>query len=240
MPRAFALMSSNAFSIAPIACCAMPPDDCRRIANMNATSASYARGSLPMIDGASRSITADTPGPPNDSLYSLQPTSPASVVIFRKSKLRWPASAWSDSTLVIFMLPASNDGDRFDLDYVVGMRERGEPDHRRRRPFLAPELVTNLAERRPLADVGEIRRDLDDIGERAARRFDLRFHGAEHGARLALEVAGMRGLAVLVVRDLPGEEDDRLRAGDLEALGVAGRIEDAGGAELFEIAMTSS
>src|SRR5262245_64891645 len=63
-----------------------------------------------MMVGASRSITADTPGPPNDSLYSLQPTRPSSVVIFKKSKARCPASACSDSTLAIFMNPPRDHG----------------------------------------------------------------------------------------------------------------------------------
>src|SRR5262249_59153346 len=53
--------------------------------------------------GASPSITAETPRPPNDSLYSLQPTRPSSVVILRKSKLRWPASACRCSILAIFI-----------------------------------------------------------------------------------------------------------------------------------------
>ena len=44
---------------------------------------------------------AVTPVPPKDSLYSLQPTSPSSVVILRKSKLRWPASACRVSRLSI-------------------------------------------------------------------------------------------------------------------------------------------
>src|SRR3989442_12622170 len=48
-------------------------------------------------------MTADTPAPPKDSLYSLQPTSPSSVVILRKSKLRCPASACRDSRRAIFM-----------------------------------------------------------------------------------------------------------------------------------------
>src|SRR5262245_47873777 len=49
-------------------------------------------------------MTADTPSPPKDSLYSLHPTMPWSVLILRKSKLRWPALACNDSTLVIFIV----------------------------------------------------------------------------------------------------------------------------------------
>ena len=57
-------------------------------------------------------MTAETPGPPNDSLYSLQPTRPLSVVILRKSKLRPPASAWSDSISAIFMMGVIGTGYR--------------------------------------------------------------------------------------------------------------------------------
>src|SRR5215510_3248006 len=52
---------------------------------------------------ASPSITAETPRPPKDSLYSLQPMRPSSVLIFKKSKLRWPASACRCSIFVTFM-----------------------------------------------------------------------------------------------------------------------------------------
>jgi len=48
-------------------------------------------------------IAAETPTPPKDSLYSLQPTRPSSVLILRKSRLRQPPSACSDSTFVIFI-----------------------------------------------------------------------------------------------------------------------------------------
>src|SRR4026207_713864 len=48
-------------------------------------------------------MTAETPRPPNDTLYSRQPTMPSSVLILRKSRFRQPASAWSDSIVVIFM-----------------------------------------------------------------------------------------------------------------------------------------
>src|SRR5712691_3459631 len=114
-------MSSSAFSMAAMACWTTPPEDCRRSAYMVVTCASHARGSLPMTAGASRSITAERPGPPNASLYSLQPTSPVSVVTLRKSKLRDPASAWSDSTLAIFI----RDGLR--TQRVTGMRSVGKP-----------------------------------------------------------------------------------------------------------------
>src|SRR5260370_466187 len=103
MPSARALTSSKAFSMAAMACWITPPDDWRLTAYMCATCASQARGSLPMTAGASLSITADRPGPPKVSLYSLQPTRPVSVVSLRKSKLRVPASQCSDSILAIFI-----------------------------------------------------------------------------------------------------------------------------------------
>src|SRR5262245_33059238 len=56
-----------------------------------------------MTCAARPSITADTPRPPNDPLYSLHPIRPSSVLIFRKSKLRWPASACRCSIFVTFM-----------------------------------------------------------------------------------------------------------------------------------------
>src|SRR6185503_3645112 len=65
--------------------------------------ASHGRGSLPISEGASPAIAAETPTPPNDSLYSLHPTRPSSVPILRKSRLRQPPSACSDSTVVIFI-----------------------------------------------------------------------------------------------------------------------------------------
>ena len=49
---------------------------------------------LPMMLGARRSMTCETPRPPKLSLYSLQPTTPESVVILRKSNARPPPSAW--------------------------------------------------------------------------------------------------------------------------------------------------
>src|SRR5262245_62655911 len=53
--------------------------------------------------GASSSMMRERPGPPKFSLYSLQPVMPSSVSTLRKSKLRQPASACSDSIRVIFM-----------------------------------------------------------------------------------------------------------------------------------------
>ena len=95
--------------MAPMACWITPPAAWRRTAYSRATCASQARGSLPMSSGASPSMTAETPRPPKDSLYSLQPTSPSSVVILRKSRLRQPPSACSDSIFVIFMASPGDD-----------------------------------------------------------------------------------------------------------------------------------
>ncbi len=52
---------------------------------------------------------AVTPRPPNVSLYSLQPTTPWSVVILRKSKLRQAPSALSGSMRSIFMSAPVSD-----------------------------------------------------------------------------------------------------------------------------------
>src|SRR5438094_5204163 len=90
--------------MAPMACWTIPPADGRRSACSSATCASNARGSLPISAGTRLSMVADTPSPPNDSLYSLQPTNPSSAVIFKKSKARPPASAWRCSNAAIFTL----------------------------------------------------------------------------------------------------------------------------------------
>ncbi len=100
-------MSSSAFSIAPMACWMTPPAACRRSAWSSATCASHGRGSLPISADASPAIAAETPMPPNDSLYSLHPTMPSSVLILRKSRLRQPPSACSNSIFVIFIASPS-------------------------------------------------------------------------------------------------------------------------------------
>ena len=105
MPRARALTSRSAFSIAPMACWTTPPADVRRSACISATCASWARGSLPTRAGARRRISAVRPDPPNVSLYSLQPTRPSSVVTLTKSNARRPPSACSVSRLVIRIAP---------------------------------------------------------------------------------------------------------------------------------------
>src|SRR5262245_38743393 len=89
--------------MAPMAWRITLPSPGRRSMYMRVTRASQARGSLPMSAGARPAMAADTPTPPNDSLYSLQPTRPSSVVILRKSKFRCPASACSDSIFAIFI-----------------------------------------------------------------------------------------------------------------------------------------
>src|SRR6266852_5309495 len=106
--------------MAAMACWTTPPEDCRRSAYIVVTWAAQARGSLPMTVGARRSITAERPAPPNASLYSLQPTTPVSVVTLRKSKLRDPASAWSDSTLAILIRGSLR------TQRVAGMRSVGK------------------------------------------------------------------------------------------------------------------
>src|SRR3954454_18733681 len=62
-----------------------------------------ARGSAPTSGSAMPWMTAVRPRLPSASVYSDQPTRPSSVVIFRKEKLRQPASACRSSILAIFM-----------------------------------------------------------------------------------------------------------------------------------------
>src|SRR5262245_56502313 len=129
----------------------------------------------------------------------------------------------------------SHDGDRLDLDQVVGVRQRADLDHRGGRPPDTEELVADHPEVGPVANVGHVRGDLDHAGERAAARLHESLDGAEHLPGLALEITAVRNAAVLVVGDLAGQEQDRLGAGHLDRLAVAGWIVDAGRAVLLEL-----
>src|SRR5262245_22124899 len=160
MPRARAFTSSMAFSMAAMACWTSPPEAWRRCAYMRVTCASHARGSLPITEGASRSITADRPAPPNASLYSDQPTSPVSVVSLRKSKLRVTASQCSDSTLAIFMDGSSwvSECERLRAQHANGVAaEEGLNVFQ----GLAVEDAVRL-----LRDVAQVRRN-HGVGQRA-------------------------------------------------------------------------
>src|SRR5262245_38563654 len=97
-----------------------------------------------MICGARPSMTAETPSPPNDWLYSLHPTIPSSVLILRKSKFRCPASACSDSTRVIFMAILSV---RSFVSVASGRLRR--PEHGK----LMLEFLDNAREHRAVADL---------------------------------------------------------------------------------------
>src|ERR1700730_14241923 len=127
-------MSSSAFSMAPMACWITPPAACRRTADRRATWASQGRGSFPMSSGASPAIAAETPTPPKDSLYSLHPTRPSSVLILRKSRLRQPPSACSDSTVVIFIASPWLLLDRAEREAGddVPLRDERDQEHRQR------------------------------------------------------------------------------------------------------------
>ena len=74
-PSARALRSINAFSIAPIACIAMPPDR-RPPQRLQHRHVRLVRPRI-FTDERGRKLwmMSVTPSPPNDSLYSLQPTS---------------------------------------------------------------------------------------------------------------------------------------------------------------------
>src|SRR5258705_11629960 len=84
-----------------------------------------------------------------------------------------------------------DDRERFDLDHVVRVRERSDLDHRGGRALLTEHLVTHDAKVEPIANVGDISRDLHDVGDGAATRLDERPDRTEHRARLASEVAAM-------------------------------------------------
>src|SRR6266404_4062467 len=98
-----------------------------------------------MICGTSPSMTAETPSPPNDSLYSLHPTRPSSVLILRKSKFRCPALACSDSTLVIFMMVSSGS----EAPSGPASRRLRRPQHGE----LALELLHHARQGRAVADL---------------------------------------------------------------------------------------
>jgi hypothetical protein len=86
-----------------------------------------------------------------------------------------------------------------------------------------------------VADVGHVGVELDDVLQRAPGCLDERLDGGEHLPRLALEVAAVGNAPILFIRDLTGQEQDRLGAGHLDALAVTGRIVDAGSAELLDL-----
>ncbi len=106
MPRAFAFRSTSAFSIAAIACCAMPPTDWRVTPCRYAVIFSTGRGSQPISRAPSLRITPARPSEPYDSMNSDQPVTPSSVLIFRNEKSRQPALQCRSSILVMRMLPS--------------------------------------------------------------------------------------------------------------------------------------
>src|SRR5207247_2284473 len=77
--------------------------------------------------------------------------------------------------------------------------------------------------------------DLDDAVERAAPGLDERPDRGEDRARLSLAVAAVFHAALRVVGDLPGREEQRLRARHLDALAVARRIVHAGRPVLLDL-----
>src|SRR5689334_5422090 len=86
-----------------------------------------------------------------------------------------------------------------------------------------------------MADIDQIRVELDDIRHRAARRFHLRLDRGEHSARLALDVAEMAGLSFVVVVHLARDEDNALRAGDFDRLGIARWVEYGFGGNALDL-----
>src|SRR5215470_9839450 len=124
----------------------------------------------------------------------------------------------------------SHHGDGFDFDEPVRVGERSHRHQGGGGTLLAEEFLTHRNEVLPVTDVGEVRVDLDDRGHGAAARLDLRLDRFEHGTRLRHDIAAVGRLPLVVVGDLSREEQDGLRAGDLDALRVRGRVEDTGGA----------
>src|SRR5262249_13448529 len=129
----------------------------------------------------------------------------------------------------------SHHGDRFDFDEPVGLGEGGHRQQGGGGPLLAEELLAHGNEVCAVADVREVGVDLHDGGHAPAPGLHLRLDGAEHRAGLGREVAPMRRLPLVVVGDLSRQEEDGLCARDLDALGVSGRIEDAGSAVPLDV-----
>src|SRR5256712_4708936 len=105
---------------------------------------------------------------------------------------------------------------------------RSDLHHRRGRALGAEELLAHGPEVRTVAHVGDVGGDLDDAVERAPPGLDERLDRGEDRARLRLEVAAVLHAALRVVGDLPGREEQRLRARHPDALAVARRIVHAG------------
>src|SRR5205823_5711154 len=71
--------------------------------------------------------------------------------------------------------------------------------------------------------------------ERAAARLDLGLESAVGRASLGGKISRMSGLTLRVVVHLAGDEQDCLGAGDLDGLGVGGRVEHALGCKPFDL-----
>src|SRR5437870_3803991 len=174
-----------------------------------------------MTCAARPSITADTPRPPNDSLYSLQPIRPSSVLTFRKSKLRWPASACRCSIFVTFIpdLQPRSPAPR------ALPRRRGVVDLRRAEADLAQDLHGVLPEsgRQPPDVAGRLPVPGGNPGQ-TQRSFARMLHDVPEAGRLELWIReqGLQGvhdhardaLAVQVGEPFGG----RPRGGDLAEL----------------------
>src|SRR5262245_18022012 len=78
---------------------------------------------------------------------------------------------------------SSHDGDRLDLDQPLGLGQRGNRDQRGGRALLAEELLADRAQLGAVANVREVRVQLDDVLHGAAARLHLRLHGLVHGSR---------------------------------------------------------
>src|ERR1700730_10748875 len=76
--------------------------------------------------------------------------------------------------------------------------------------------------------------NLDDAGHRPSAGLTRRLQGLQCGARLRLEVAGVRRVAVRAVGDLSGDVEDRLRARYLDRLGIHRRVPDTTGSIGFD------
>src|SRR4029078_10756875 len=110
--------------------------------------------------------------------------------------------------------------DSLNLDHPIGMSKRGDFDERRGRALLPQILRTYRRQISAIHHVGDIGRDLDDVGHRPTLRFDQGFDRRVGAAGLGLEVAAMRGAAVCGVCHLPCKKQDGLGLRHIDALTV--------------------
>jgi quercetin dioxygenase-like cupin family protein len=102
----------------------------------------------------------------------------------------------------------AGDGNGLDLDLRAGHGEPAHLDERARRTRSAEDLLANGVDLRPVVDVGQEHRYLDDVCERRAAGGEDRAHVRECLPRLLDDVLAPDQPAVLVDGDATGNEEE--------------------------------